>query len=230
MKLLGCAFLSLLALSLNACTKPGTVVDAEHSFKVALRAVTDGEAPLVGVVFETDSIRVGVTDAAGALTTQLRGTAGQTFVLRATCPDGYSSMESLPPLRLAHTRSLGSDGDEPLSVRAVCTKKLGAIAIVVHAPQGAHLPVTIDGSPHGTTDDAGNAHILLKLQRTVPSVRVALDTTSDPLLMPQHPSRTFELHGQDAILLFDQTLSVRAGPKTLPVSRVAPRRIPQRLD
>lgn len=82
----------------------------------------------------------------------------------------------------------------------------------------------------GTTDEAGNGHFLLQVEWTAASVHVAIDTTMNRLLMPQNPSRTFELHGQDTVIVFDQSLTLRARPKAPPASRVGTRHVPQRLD
>lgn len=230
MKAPRCVLFCLLMSAVSACgAKGGDVSDTEHSFRVALQAVSATEAPLPGVAFEMDGAPVGITNQAGMLVTRVRGTAGQTLAVRATCPAGYEG-SGTQPLRLAHTRALGSEAAEALSVRAACVKKLAQLAIVIHAPQGTKLPVMVDGAALGTTDEAGSAHFLLSIERTVPTVRVSLDTTGSRLLMPQHPSRTFELHGEDAILVFDQTFSVRRRTKDIASSKVPARRIPQRLD
>jgi len=227
-------WLSTLAVVLGACgSKPEARGDAAQAFKVALKGATEGESPLSGVIFSVDDRPLGATDTAGVLTTEFNGSAGQVVELRGTCPQGYETSEALVTLRLAHTRPLsGSAGaEEPLSAKITCTRKLSEVAVVVHAEGGSGLPVIVDGVARATTDEAGNAHVLLALDRTVPSVRVGIDTTSNASLMPQHPSRTFELHGKDAVLIFDQTLTARARPRVAaPAARKpASRHIPQRL-
>jgi hypothetical protein len=187
--------------------------------------------PLSGVVIQANQAPLGTTNSAGKLTKRLKGAEGQVVEVRAVCPEAYEAYEQAPPaLRLTRTRPLGSGERGPITYDVVCQKRLRQIAIVVKSERGADLPVSIDGKRVATTDAAGNAHALVELDRTTTALRVDLDTSKDPRLQPQNPQRTFELHGHDAVLVFEQpfTLASRAAPR--PKSQAIRRHVPQRLD
>ena len=73
------------------------------------------------------------------------------------------------------------------------------------------------------------AHVLLQLDRDVRKVSVTLDTTEQPRLRPQNPSRTFELHGKDAILVMDQPFSAPSRP-TVRLGAAPKRHIPYKIQ
>jgi hypothetical protein len=205
--------------------------EATPDFEVSFRASGDDGMPLSGVVIQANQAPLGTTNDAGKLTKRLKGAEGQVVEVTAVCPDAYEASEQTPPaLRLTRTRPLGSSQREPITYDVVCQKRLRQVAIVVKSERGADLPVSIDGKRVGTTDGAGNAHALVELDRTTTAVRVDLETTRDPRLQPQNPQRTFELHGRDAVLIFEQpfTLASRAAPR--PKSQPIRRHVPQRLD
>jgi len=104
------------------------------------------------------------------------------------------------------------------------------VVVVVKAERGKNLPVSLNGKPVATTDADGHAHVLIEMDRSVTSLRVDLDTTAEHSLLPQNPGRTFDLHGRDAVLVFEQPFSVAARPKARPGAQAPRRHVPQRLD
>jgi hypothetical protein len=174
-----------------------------------------------------------MTGSSGTSSVKLEGTEGQVLPVTAECPEGYASSEKPQPLRLTRSRALGNGQIEPNWFQVTCTRKLRDVVVVVRAEGGGGLGVRIDGKSYGTTDPDGNAHVLLKLERDIRSLGVALDTSARPGLKPESPSRTFELSGRDAVLLVEQRFAQSPRPKpALPKSPLpAPRRhIPERLN
>jgi hypothetical protein len=200
----------------------------DDRFEISLRATSDDALPLAGAKFATSKSNLGQTSGSGVVNVRLRGAEGQTLAVAVTCPSGYESSGELPPLRLTRTRRVGEAVAQPLAVEATCIRKLRDVVLVVRAESAPNLPVHVDGKPAATTTD-GMAHLLLQLDRDVRQVSVTLDTTDQPKLRPQNPSRTFELHGRDAVLVMDQSFS--AAPKPQNRNPPAPRRhIPYRVQ
>lgn len=210
-------------LIVSACSgKP-----AQDRFELSLHATSDDAAPLANVTFASGSSKLGVTDASGALTVRLRGVEGQTLPITFTCPGGYESTNSARSVRLTHTRGVTEGASQPLTLEAACVRKLRQVVVVVRSENATDLPILIDGKATTLAAD-GTAHVLLQLDRDVPTVTVALDTSTQPKLRPQNPSRTFDLHGKDAVLVMAQSFT-----STKPRLHSAPlpqRHIPYRIQ
>ncbi len=215
---------------LSGCAGSATTSESASGFEVAFRATADDGSDLAGVTLEAGKARVGATDSSGAFTTRLRGAEGQVVIVKASCPEGYVSPDLLPPLRLTRTRALGSARPEPIAYNVLCEKRLRQVVVVVKAERGRNLPVSLNGKHVATTDLDGHAHALIEMDRTVTALRVDLDTTAEHSLFPQNPGRNFELHGRDAVLVFEQPFSVAIRAKPRPGAQAPRRHIPQRLD
>ncbi len=87
-----------------------------------------------------------------------------------------------------------------------------------------------NGTPVTSTNADDYAHALIEMDPTVTSLRVDLDTTAEHSLLPQNAGRTLELHGRDAVLVFEQPFTVRSRPKARQSAHAQRRHIPQRLD
>jgi hypothetical protein len=221
LRLVACAVLLVSTLGCSSKT-------ADDSFEISLRATSDDALPLADATFTTGESNLGKTSSSGVVNVRLRGAEGQTLPVTVICPSGYESSGELPPLRLTRTRRLGEAVAQPLAVEATCIRKLRDVVLVVRAESAPNLPVRVDGKPAATTTD-GMVHLLLQLDRDVRQVSVTLDTTDQPKLRPQNPSRTFELHGRDAVLVMDQSFS----PAPKPQNRNSPtprRHIPYRVQ
>lgn len=221
--------IALLALGLLTGCGPSTTTTREQLFDIVFRATTDDGDALGGVALRTGDRLLGVTDSNGALGVSLNAAEGQAVPVTVICPAGFAPPDALPPLRLAHSRLLEHPRQaSPISFPATCTRESREVIVLVHAEHGDVLPVLVDGKPVGATDANGVAHVLLEFGRDVRSFEVRLDTTQQHDLKPANPSRTVELTGRDAIVLFEQNLSI--APKF--AARKAPpsRHIPYRID
>lgn len=201
---------------------------ADDRFEISLRATSDDALPLPDVAFTTGKSNLGKTSNSGVVNVRLRGAEGQTLPVTVTCPSGYESSGELSPLRLTRTRRIGEAVAQPLTVEAICIRKLRDVVLVVRTDSASNLAVQVNGKPAATAT-GGTAHLLLQLDRDVRQVSVTLDTTEQPKLRPQNPSRTFELHGKDTILVMDQSFT--DSPKPHHRNSPAPRRhIPYRVQ
>lgn len=215
---------ALLLFSTIGCSSKTT----DDRFEISLHATSDDTMPLADVAFATGKSNLGKTSSSGVVHVRLRGAEGQTLPITVTCPNGYESSGELSPLRLARTRRVGEAVAQPLTVEATCIRKLRDVVLVVRAENAFNLAVHVDGKPAATTTD-GTAHLLLQLDRNVRQVSVTLDTTAQPKLRPQNPSRTFDLHGKDTVLVIDQSFTAAPRPQNRN-SPVPHRHIPYRVQ
>lgn len=215
---------------LVASCGPSITTASEQRFDIAFRGVTDDGDALAGVAFRTGDRLLGITNGSGTLGVSLKAPEGQTLPVTVTCPGGFASPDTVPPLRLTHSRLVAEQSADrsPLSFLATCTRETRDVVVLVHADHGDTLPVLVDGRPVTITDANGVAHVLVDFGRDVRSFEVRLDTSERRDLKPANPSRTFELTGRDAIVLFEQPMT--SAPK-LVVRKVQPaRHVPYRID
>ncbi|HVW25508.1 MAG TPA: hypothetical protein VHC69_09065 [Polyangiaceae bacterium] len=221
--------IAITSLLVAACG-PSITTSSEQRFNITFRAVTDDGDALASVAFLTGDKLLGLTDANGTLGVALKSSEGQTLPVGVKCPGGFASPDAVPALRLARSRLVAEQRgtSPPISFLATCTRESRDVVVLVHTDHGDALPVLVDGKPIATTDANGVAHVLVDFGRDVRSFEVRLDTTERRDLKPANPSRTFELTGRDAIVLFEQPMTV--APK-LVVRKVQPaRHIPYRID
>ena len=212
---------------LSACSS-APIPDEASRFALELRAVTEEGTPLARVGVAADGQQLGFSSDDGRLARDLHGVEGSSVRVSVTCPPEYEQPEQPPPLRLTRTRSVGTQAAQPLTIDVRCQKHLSTIALVVRAERGERLPILVDGKPIATTDDDGVAHVLLRRPRGEKAVQLGVDTSSRSALKPVNPTRSYELHGRDAIVLFEPSFVVNKpqGPRFS-----APRRrIPVRVD
>lgn len=217
---------SLLAAGCAAAPPP-----ARHDFGIDVRVMGDDGRALADATLHRGSQRLGTTDAEGRLLLSISGPEGQTLALRLTCPGGYTEPKGHLSVRLARTRRVGASAPEPQKVNAVCSKLTRKAVVVVRAPGGGELPVTVNGEPAGTTNADGNAHVLVEVHRDLRALDVAIDTKKEKFLTPQNPKKLFELHGEDAVLLYEQPFAVRYRARPSTTAPPAPRKhVPTRID
>jgi len=121
-------------------------------------------------------------------------------------------------------------GYQPMHYAAVCQRNVRDIVLVMRALGGADLPFQIDGKPAGNTDADGIAHVLVHSDRTPKSLNVSLDTSAHQELKPKNPSRTYELVGNDAVLVFDQALVATHKPVLHGAGAKIRKHVPYRVD
>jgi hypothetical protein len=222
-------FLRALPLLAAACAGPAP--SAHHDFGIDVRVSGDDGRALAGAVIHRGTETLGKTDADGRLLLAVSGPEGQTVALRLTCPGGYTEPKGTPSVRLARTRRVGASAPEPQKLTLVCSKLTRNAVVVVRAPGGAELPITINGEPAGTTDADGNAHVLVEVHRGLRALDVTLDTGKEKLLTPRNPRKLFELEGEDAVLLFEQPLAVRYRARPSTTAAPTPKKhVPTRID
>lgn len=178
------------------------------SFDVVLQSKNDDGDPLEGVNFVTGTSAIGTSNPKGMVSVNMRGADGQSLPITATCPDGYISPEQPSTLKLTEVRRVNQEGPATLGLEITCKRKLREIVLVVRTTNATSLPVDVGGKTVGTTDANGNVHVRLQLDREVRTLSVSLGTNDSPTLRPQNPSRVYELDGQDAMLLLDQSFTI----------------------
>lgn len=194
---------------LSACSPAATPTGAT-SFAIELRATSEEGSPLPGASFALDGRPLGVTDSQGRLTREVRGAEGSWVRVSATCPVDFDNPEQPLPQRLTRAQAIGA---QALTVDVRCEKRLNDVVVIVHGERGEHLPVLVDGTTVGSTDNDGLAHILLRRPRSEKAVQVGIDTTGRSALKPANPTRTYVLHGRDAVVLFEPSFVVRTPQK-----------------
>ena len=209
-----------IAASPTACEPSGP-----PGWKVTLRASSDIGKPLSGVQFHRSSRRLGATGASGAIDVELPGRDGETADIMATCPPGFRPLREPIHVKLRAFRGV-EQGHGHLEHRVTCRPERRNVVVVVQAPGAKTLPVLVDGERRGTTDADGIAHVFFQAEPSS-MVRVAVDTSSEPELRPQNPSRPFQIADEDEVFVFATRLS---RPAAKPLRRaVPPRPIPYRL-
>lgn len=224
--------LLLASILLSACGGSSASTNGK-SFDVVLKATSDDSEPLEGVKFASGSSAIGTSNSKGTVAVNMKGSDGQSLPITTTCPDGYVGPEQPSTLKLTEVRRVNQEGPSTLGIEVTCTRKLREIVLVVRTTNAASLPVDVGGKTVGTTDENGNAHVRLQLDREVRSLSVSLGTNDSPSLRPQNPSRVYELDGQDSILLVDQSFTIdRKVMAKRRVASSAPRakHIPYKID
>jgi hypothetical protein len=209
----------------------GATAPPPRDYGIDVHVAGDDGRTVAGAVLYRGNEVLGETDAEGRLQLSVAGPEGQTVALRLACPSGYTKPKGALSVRLTRTRRVGAAATEPQKVNAVCSKLTRTAVVVVRAPGGAELPISVNGQPAGRTNADGNAHVLVEVHRNLRALDVELDTREQRQLVPANPKKLFELDGKDAVLLFDQALTVRYRPRPIAAAPSAPRHhIPTRID
>jgi hypothetical protein len=217
--------LSLLAVVNAACA---TQKPPPEPYRVELRAAASDGRPLAGVELSINDKVAGTTGVDGRLLRDVTGAEGTLLRIGAKCPPDSEPQSELPSLRLARTKSISASRSQPLTAEVRCSPTHRDVVVVIKAERGPRLPVLIDGKAVATTDDDGTAHVMLRRAAGEGKVEVALDTASQASLKPVSPSRTYDLAGRDAVVLFEQSFSTSA--PTVTKSAPVRRHIPIRVD
>lgn len=188
--------LSCLPCSWVGCAPTAQVGDG--TLEVVVR--DDVGTVLPHVAIRVDGVKVGETGADGRVK-ELRGLPFRVrHAVQAECPDAYRPADA----RQVVLRQ------QLVSVSMVCMPKLRMMALAVRAPGAEGLPVRVDGDELGPIGPDGTLHALVWREPET-RLRIALDTSSAPQLVPQNPSQDVTVPDRDDILLFEQTL--RQPPK-----------------
>jgi hypothetical protein len=184
----------LAALSTVAC-----LPREEQAIRFLIRVHDDQGAAQRAIPVLLDGIATAVTDDAGESPLVFRPHANRVQIA-VRCPSGFHSPD---PRTLAVSRA---GHQAPLELAFVCRPLKRTLLVIVRAPQAVGLPVLADGESLGTVQVDGSFHGVLERPPEA-VVRLMLDTSEAPLLLPQNPVREFRVADQDEIVVFDQALA-----------------------
>lgn len=205
-----------------------------RSIALTLRATTQATAPVARARFWVNGRDVGVTNASGVLTftfdraVNMKDMKDMNVAITIACPPGYRGPSKPRALPLSHLMQGAGPHDKPVPVAttSICEPELRMAALIVRAQAGARparLPILVNGELVSQTATDGTAHVLLRVP-VQDSVRVTLDTSQQPRLAPQNPTRTFASEDQH-LLLFDQHFERTRPPGPRPRARPADERV-----
>ncbi len=189
--------LSCLAIYLfaRACSTP----PPEPTVQLEVWVHDDMDAALAGVSVSMDGVQVASTDAQGRARAMVVGSHAGKVQVAARCPPQHRPLDprSVPLGAQVHT----------LTVRLVCKPLERTLAIVVRAPGGQGAVVRADGEPVGRIDAEGVLHAVVQ-RAPESSLRLTIDTSAQPQLIPQHPVREVQVADRDDIVVFDQAFAL----------------------
>jgi hypothetical protein len=215
-----CVPLLFAMLAVSACTAP----QARETFALELHAAEASDTPVSDVRFWADGRDLGVTDEHGILRVQLTGREGLTLSLTAACPPEYRTAEPQRQLRLQRLRGANSQTDLQLTTRCEASERQFAVVVRTRGAALGGIPIQARGQLVGQTEADGTAHLLIR-SRPHASLRIALDTSRQPELIPHDPVHTFQLQDQDDVLLVDQWFETP--PRPPPPKPRAPKPAPK---
>ncbi len=195
-----------------------TEVAASREASVAVYVADDQGRPLSGIAVLVDDTPIATTNEAGHARVIVQAEKRARVRLKAQCPDAYRDAEAR-----SVALSRADSQKAPLTLRMVCAPKLRTLSVVVRAPGGEGLTLRADGAPVAKIAADGTAHVVLQ-RAPETDLRLSLDTTGAPKLLPQFPVREVHVTDRDEIVVFDQTLTTRPAPARL--RRIAPKPSP----
>ena len=184
-----------MALLLAAC-----VGHDETAVRILVRVSDDQGAAQASVPVDLDGVQSATTDEEGRDTLTFVARANR-VQLAVQCPTSFQSPEprSVPFARQGR--------QPPLELTFVCRPLTRTLLLVVRAPEAVGMPVLADGESLGTVTAEGTLHAVL--QRPPEAVlRLMLDTSRAPRLVPQDPVREVRVADRDEIVVLDQALTV----------------------
>jgi hypothetical protein len=197
-------------------------------FDVELDVQDDADEPVPHASVSIAGEAAGTSDVGGRLRVALRGREGDRLPVLLECPAGFGAVDEQSQLTLRSVRPLQGHEPRALTHALRCKPNERAAVVVIRVAGAEHVPVSLDGMQVGTTDAHGFAHLYVSRDPGT-RVEVSLDTSAQHGLMPQNPSRSFEIAERDALFVFDQSFKQR--PTRAPRERAAPAEppIPTRL-
>jgi len=205
-------------LSLAACAASRAPQEAHFQLTVQ----DDQGEPQANVPVVIDGAQVASTDAHGEASVIFQANANRAR-LAVMCPAGFLSPEprSVPLARTGR--------QPPLELQLTCRPEQRSLLLVVRAPQAIGLPVLADGEVIGHVAEDGTLHAILR-RAPGSELRVTLDTSAKPQLLPQHPVREISVGDRDELIVFDQPFATaRERPRrasSATQARPTPRHIP----
>lgn len=195
-----------LSLAASAC---GETSASQKLYPVSVRTVTDDGDALPDLEIVASGNVLGRTGPEGNVLLQLQGKEGGELLFEPRCPPGSHVHGEPASLRL---RTLASG--RPPEVELACARDKRMAALVLSAPGFANLPVLVHDREVARTDVTGTAHALLEGSPSTP-MRVVLDTSSLPRVVPPSPHQDIQIGRRDTIVVFAPELTEVKPPPPL---------------
>jgi hypothetical protein len=181
------------------------------------------DRPIAGAAVEVNGSPIGPTDDRGLSTARLKGPEGRQVSVSVTCPDGFDSKDPQPEKLIVRflkpLQHLASDADGqvaepflPLRTTSRCQPQTQSFVLLVKTNDRANLPVTVHGRPVSTTDADGVAQTVIA-GSPGQDIEVVLDTSGQPELRPEMPTRRLAVPDTRQIVVFEQNFKKLAPKK-----------------
>ncbi len=208
MSVAACLVVALSGAALASCEGPP---NAARPFAVVFAIESDPGVRLPRTHVFVDGKRVGESDAAGLLRTQIYGQPGQRRRIAHDCPEGHEAPPEPKILRLRKFEGIDSSGPLAMEITLRCRPMKRLAAVIVRAKNGSGLPVLLDGESVARTNGSGVAHFSVRGAAGT-EYTVELDTGERPRLLPQFPTQLITLPDADEIFVVNQSFDVRKEP------------------
>lgn len=177
---------------------------SSETYPVRIAVQSDPGKVVAGAVLKLNTRELATSDATGIATLNLTGREGDSVDVTVACPEGYESPSKPISIRLTQRGGSSKAPEYP----AVCAPGFRNVVVAVRADNGARIPVTYLGKPIARTDEAGAAHVLLRM-RPGDQFELGLDTTGFPKHHPQQPKASFAVgSAADELQHFDVRFEV----------------------
>jgi hypothetical protein len=199
------ALTGLIALSaLGASTGCEGEALSSQPYPVRVVVHSDPGKAVAGAAVQRSGRPLASTNLAGIALVKLVGHDGDTVDLTVHCPEGFESPAKALSVRLTRP----GDSSKIPEYAAACAPIFRNVVVAVRADGGARMPVTYLGKPIALTDEAGAAHILLRMHPG-DQFELGLDTSAFPKHHPQNPKASFLVSANaDELQRFDVRFEV----------------------
>lgn len=188
---------------------------SSEAYPARIVVESDPGKSVAGATVQRNGHDVATTDPNGAAVVKLAGREGDTIDLNVRCPQGYESPAKPVSVRLTRR----GDSKKMPEYTAQCAPTYRNVVVAVRADGGPLMPITYLGRTIARTDEAGAAHILLRM-RPGDQFELGLDTSAFPKHHPQSPKQSFLVPStSDDVQRFDVRFEVE---KPRPIVRRAP--------
>jgi hypothetical protein len=196
--------------------------EPQPPFSVVVRVQSDPGHPLSGATVMKGGREGPKTGADGTVQVNIPGIEGETVDLSIKCPSDYVS--PLKPIGVLLRRNAGGKLPE---YNADCPPAIRHMVVAVRADNGGNLPVTVLDHVIGYTDGAGAFTYAVPL-KPGDGIEMKIDTTNQPLLKPQNPTKLLTMASHDDVVTFDQKFQVTEVKKVYHAKAVPQRLGPRR--
>jgi hypothetical protein len=172
-------------------------------FQFYVKVDSDPGHPVAGAIVSQNKKQIGNTGPDGRAMLTIHGAEGAIVDVSIRCPDGLQSPTK--PLSIRLTRI--ADKSKAPEYGVACPPMLRRVVVAVKADNGPNLQVMYLSRPVTRTDASGAAHFALEVAPGA-QFTVGLDTTDNPRLKPQNPTKPFTVGQTDDILVFEQKFDV----------------------